>query len=86
MLLVSFLISNQAHQLINKETHQNGTNHDEQFSWNVEHLQKTIWTFLGKTSLKYDTLYHNQDLDQVIGDDKACKIFDWGKLRLKQLL
>ena len=41
---------------------------------------------MGKTSLKYDILYHNKDLDQVVGDDVACKIFGLGKLHLKQLL
>ena len=32
MLLEPFLISNQAHQIINQETHQNRTSHYEQFS------------------------------------------------------
>ena len=86
MLLEPFLISNQAHQIINQETHQNGTSHYEQFSWDVKYLQKTIWTFLGKTSLKYDTPYHNQDLDQVVGDDVASKIFGLGMPHRKQLL
>ena len=86
MLLEPFLSSNQAHQLINEETHQNRKSHLEEFSWDAEYLQKTIWAFLGKTSLKYDTLYHNHDLDQVVGDDVACKIFGLEMLHLKQLL